>query len=252
MASTVVATSLKTWSRREEFPNVVGPGKDSEMVFGGFGRDALAFYAGLEADNSKTYWNLNKPVYESAVGEPMKAFATSVAEEFGTLVVFRPHRDVRFAKDKSPYKTHTGAVTELEGGAMVYVQLSSKGLMAASGYYMMASDQLERFRASVADDKTGPALEAAIAAVRAAKLHVSHGGSEPLKTAPRGYPKDHPRIALLRWKGVIGSKDFGAPSWLHTKACVGHVEKAWRDTRPIRAWLDRHVGPSMLMPEEAR
>lgn len=222
------------------------------MVFGGFGRDALGFYAGLEADNSKTYWTLNKPVYESAIGEPMKAFATSVAREFGTLVVFRPHRDVRFAKDKSPYKTHTGAVTELEGGAMIYVQLSSKGLMAASGYYMMASDQLERFRAAVADDKTGPALEAAIAAVRAAKLHVSHGGSEPLKTAPRGYPKDHPRIALLRWKGVIGSKDFGAPSWLHTKACIGHVEKAWRDARPIRAWLDRHVGPSMLMPEEAR
>ena len=223
-----------------------------DMNFGGFGTDALSFFDGLEADNSKTYWAANKQRFETAVREPMHALAHGVSAEFGPLVVFRPHRDVRFAKDKSPYKTHTGAVNELEGGAMVYVQLSSKGLMAASGYYMMAPDQLDRYRAAVADDRNGLALEAAIDNVRASRLTVSAGGSPPLKTAPRGYRRDHPRIDLLRWKGVIGSQEFGAPAWLFTKTALSHVEKAWRSTSPLRAWLDRHVGPSELLPDEQR
>lgn len=222
------------------------------MAFSGFGRDALAFYAGLEADNSKSYWLANRPIYDNAVVGPLKSLAESVAAEFRPLMVFRPNRDVRFAKDKSPYKTHAGAVGEMQDGSMVYVQLSAKGLMAASGYYMMATDQLERYRAAVADDHTGPALEAAIAAVRKAKLDVRNGGGEPLKTAPRGYPKDHVRIELLRWRGVIAQREFGAPDWLFTKAALGHVEKTWQGSAPIRAWLDRHVGPSHLMPDEHR
>lgn len=222
------------------------------MVFGGFGHGALAFFEGLEADNSKSYWLDHKSVYELAVSGPMKLLAAEVADEFGPLVVFRPHRDVRFAKDKSPYKTHTGAVNELEGGAMVYVQLSSQGLMAASGYYMMAADQLERYRAAVADETTGPALEMAIRSVRSKKLTVSYGGHEPLKTAPRGYPKDHPRCDLLRWKGLIGSQEFGAPAWLYSAGCLARVEAAWRATESLRDWLDRNVGPSTRMPDERR
>ncbi len=222
------------------------------MAFSGFGPQATAFFAGLEADNSKTYWTANAALYESDVRGPMKALTEAVNAQYRPLTVFRPYRDVRFAKDKTPYKTHTGAVGELEGGSIVYVQLSAKGLMAACGYYSMATDQLERYRAAVADDRVGPKLETAIAEVRKAKASVSHGHGEPLKTAPRGYPRDHQRIALLQWKGVIGSVDFGAPSWLGGPSVVAKVEKAWVATKPIQRWLDAHVGPSLLMPDEFR
>ena len=222
------------------------------MTFSGFGRDALSFFAGLEADNSKTYWTEHLSTFEQAVRSPMKAFVEEVDASFRPLVIFRPHRDVRFAKDKSPYKTHIGAVGELEGGSIVYVQLSSRGLMAACGYYMMAADQLERYRAAVADDRTGPRLESAIAEAAKAKLTVSHGGGEPLKTAPRGYPRDHPRIGLLQWKGVIGAHEFGAPSWLYGSGALKQVQQVWRSTAPLCAWLDTHVGPSTAMPDDLR
>ena len=222
------------------------------MSFTGFGQEALSFFAGLEADNSKSYWTAHKEMFERAVRDPMRAFVESVNEEFRPLAIFRPHRDVRFAKDKSPYKTHIGAVGELEGGSIVYVQLSSRGLMAARGYYMMASDQLERYRAAVADNQTGIALEAAIREVTKAKLTVSHGGGEPLKTAPRGYPRDHPRIRLLQWKGVIASSDFGAPSWVFGPSAATKVGRAWQAANPLCVWLDANVGPSTLMPDGLR
>ena len=227
-------------------------GEDGGMAFSGFGRDALAFFAALEGDNSKACWTAHLSTFETDVRIPMKAFAEEVDASFRPLVIFRPHRDVRFAKDKSPYKTHIGAVGELEGGSIVYVQLSSRGLMAACGYYMMATDQLERYRAAVADDQTGPQLESAIAAVKKAKLTVSHGGGEPLKTAPRGYSRDHPRIGLLQWKGVIASRDFGSPSWLHGVGVLKQVQQVWRSAAPLCSWLDTHVGPSTLIPDDRR
>lgn len=222
------------------------------MAFSGFGPRATAFFAGLEADNTKTYWTSHASVFEEDVRAPMKEFVAAVAPQYRPLNVFRPYRDVRFAKDKTPYKTHIGAVGELEGGSIVYIQLSARGLMAACGYYAMAPDQLERYRAAVADDDAGSALEAAIAEVRKAKLTVSNGQGSPLKTAPRGYARDHPRIALLQWKGVIGAQDFGTPTWLGGASVVSKVERVWAATTPIQRWLDLNVGPSRLMPDEFR
>ena len=70
---------------------------------------AFAFYEGLRADNSKTYWTANKSVYERAVREPMRALLDDLAPVFDAEpALFRPYRDVRFSKDKSPYKTHQG------------------------------------------------------------------------------------------------------------------------------------------------
>jgi len=215
--------------------------------FRGWPPEALTFYEGLEADNSKAYWAAHKAVYEECVRAPMDELAEEVRDEAGPLHVFRPYRDVRFSKDKTPYKTAIAAAGETEGGSVVYVQLSAAGLFAASGHYRPAPDQLERFRAAVADDRTGSELESIVAELRKAGYEI---GGEALKVAPRGYPRDHPRVVLLRHKGVTAGRTYAPAKWLHTARAKDRVVQAWRAAAPLHAWLDRHVGPSTLPPED--
>ena len=79
------------------------------MPFEGWPEEALEFYEGLAADNSKAYWTEHKAVYEDKVLRPMTELVEELAAEFGEAKIFRPYRDVRFSPDKSPYKTHIGA-----------------------------------------------------------------------------------------------------------------------------------------------
>ncbi len=218
------------------------------MTFTGWPKDALDFYVGLEADNSKTYWQAHKQVYEECVKAPFLRLSDAIAGQFGPLHVFRPNRDIRFAKDKSPYKTAAAAVTEGEGGTAYYVQISSEGLYVGSGYYHLMPDQLERFRAAVDDDRRGPQLADAVAAVRTQRYEVA--SRESLRRAPRGFPADHPRVDLLRMKGLHVGRTFGAPAWLHSARALDRITSAWRDAAPVHRWLDRHVGPSTLPPPE--
>ena len=215
----------------------------------GFPADVFAFYEELEADNSRTFWQANKPRYEASVRAPMEAFLALVDEEFGPFHIFRPYVDVRFSKNKAPYKTHIGAYGESEGGAGFYVQVSASGLLAATGYYAMASDQLDRFRRAVDDEARGTEIAALVKA--AEKAGYSMGAIGELKTAPRGYPKDHPRIGLIRRKGLMGSKTWVPVGWMHTAKAAERVMAAWTGFAPVNEWLDTHVGPSTLPPEDA-
>ncbi len=210
------------------------------MAFRGWPVEAVEFFDGLTADNSKGFWLENKPVYESSVRAPMDALLEELEPEFGAGKVFRPYRDVRFSKDKAPYKTSIAATLE-HGG---YLELSADGLGAGSGLYHPARDQLERYRAAVADDRTGIALAKLVAKVRAEKIDVT--AHETLKTAPRGYPKDHPRIELLRQKGLITWRHWPVGAWLGTKKAKDRVVDFLHAAAPINAWLDQHVGESEL------
>src|SRR5579875_3124938 len=213
------------------------------VAFKGWPAEALEFYEGLEADNSRSCWMANKGVYEDAVRAPMVALLADLEHEFGAGRIYRPYRDLRFSPDKTPYKTVMGASLE-DGG---YVQISSHGLAAASGMYHMASDQLDRYRRAVAHDLTGEQLERIIAEAAGRKVVIT--GRSSLKTAPRGYPKDHPRIGLLRHKGLIAWQEWPAAAWLGTAAAKDRVITFLREARPLRDWLDKHVGESELAEE---
>lgn len=216
--------------------------------FRGFPAATLEFYARLEADNSKAFWQANRHEFDRSVREPVRALCTEL-DVYGPFHLFRPHNDLRFSKNKPPYKTHQGAYAESEGGAGHYIQVSASGLMCAVGYYAMAPDQLQRFRAAVDDDTTGAPI-AEIVAGLARRYSVS--AISELKTAPRGIPVDHPRIALLRRKGLIVSADFGAPAWIHSRRAISRIRQVWSDAAAMCTWLDTHVGPSTLPPPEAR
>ena len=214
------------------------------MAFKGWKPRAIEFYEGLEADNSKPYWQAHKGEYEQLVLRPMEELLDELAPEFGEGSIFRPYRDVRFSPDKSPYKTNIGAGV----GGVGYVQFSADGLAAGSGYWMMAPDQLDRYRAAVAADRTGAALDKITASARKAGLQVT--AHESLKSAPRGYPKDHPRIELLRLKGLITWREWPPAAWLGTAKAKDRVVDFLRASAPLRTWLDDHVGESTLPPPE--
>ncbi|HEY1652475.1 MAG TPA: DUF2461 domain-containing protein [Acidimicrobiales bacterium] len=209
------------------------------MAFKGWPDTALAFYEGLEADNSKAYWVDHKEVYERDVKGPMETLLAELTGEFGESKLFRPYRDTRFSRDKVPYKTAIAA--RLGHG---YVQFSADGLFAGAGMYHMMADQLVRFRDAVASEKSGKKLEGVVATLTKGGLNVH--AMEELKTAPRGYPKEHPRIELLRLKGLVASRAWEPAGWLSTSAAKKRVVDVLRATEPLLAWLEANVGPSTV------
>ena len=209
--------------------------------FRGWPVEAIEFYEGLEADNSKAYWLAHKSTYDGSVRAPTLALLEALEPEFGAGSIFRPYRDVRFSHDKSPYKTHLGAAVGELRGSVYYVQLSSAGLLAAAGMHGPAPDQIARFREAVVDAAAGADLERIVAEVDAAGYDV---GGEALKTAPRGYDKDHPSIRLLRHKGLYASKTWAPAKWLGTPKALDRVVDTWRGLRALNDWLDKHVGPA--------
>jgi uncharacterized protein (TIGR02453 family) len=216
--------------------------------FDGFPAAATELYQQLTVQNTREFWNGHRDVYETAVRGPMLALTDELSAEFGQFKVFRPNRDVRFSADKSPYKTSQGAVTEGQGGEFYYLQISADGLYAASGYYQLASDQLLRFRAAVDDEITGTDLVARVATIEG-KYTI---GGRALSTAPRGYPREHPRIRFLQHKGLTAGRDFGTPGWISTRQAKRRIAETWRGATTVNEWLNANVGPSRLAPDENR
>lgn len=206
------------------------------MEFLGFPDAALDFYDDLEVDNTKSFWAAHKPTYDTAVRAPMVALCDLLAPEFGEAKVFRPHRDVRFAADKSPYKTHQGAFVATGPATGYYVELSARGLRVGGGFYEATGPRLAALRTAMADEIAGALLVSALDRVRADGFDVS---GDRLKTAPRGWPSDHPRIDLLRHKQLIAVKAYGFDG-LAEAELVDRVREDWRAVRPLVSWLSDH------------
>ncbi len=218
------------------------------MAFTGWPEAAFDFYARLEVQNTKAFWQANKAVYEAAVKAPFGELSEAVEATYGPMYLFRPHRDVRFAKDKSPYKTAAGAVAEADGGAAHYVQVSSAGLFVGCGMYTLDSGQLDRWRRGVDHARTGAAIADTVSMLREAGYEIS--AMNALKSAPRGYDKAHERIDLLRLKGLTMGKAFPYAKWMSSAKALDRILSVWREAQPMNAWLGTHVGPSTDAPPE--
>jgi uncharacterized protein (TIGR02453 family) len=215
--------------------------------FEGFPDEGLVFYEGLEADNTKTYWTRHKAAYEQHVRTPLMALLEELAPEFGQAKVFRPYRDVRFSNDKTPYKTHQGAVVNPDGrgaGAW-YVQISADGLMVAGGCWRLESDQVDRYRRAVADDVQGARLQAEVERLEKAGFRI---GGERLSRVPSGYAADHPRVDLLRHKSLNAGRHWEPDDWLQERRTLDEVRAAWREFEELNRWLADNVGATSKQP----
>jgi uncharacterized protein (TIGR02453 family) len=202
--------------------------------FTGFPESALDFYDDLEVDNTKSFWEKHRQTYDDAVKAPMLALCAALAPEFGEAKIFRPYRDVRFSKDKTPYKTHQGAYVPTGPASGYYVQLSARGVMVGGGFYDADSAHLAAFREAVADDKAGPRLERILTRLTKAGWEL---GGDTLKTAPRGYDVEHPRIELLRHKSLTVSSGYGFEPVIHEAGLLDQVRQDWRTVTPLLDWV---------------
>ena len=212
---------------------------DSTEPFSGFPVAALDFYDDLELDNTKTFWAAHKEVYEQAVRVPMTALLAALEPEFGKAKLFRPYRDVRFAKDKTPYKTHQGGFVQAGPGTGFYVEVGAPGVRVGVGFYDEGSPHLAAVRSAIDDDRRGQQLRRILDGLRGRGWQL---GGETLKTSPRGYDAGHPRIDLLRHKSMTLSRSYGFEPVVHTAALLDLVREDWRAARPFVDWVGECTG----------
>jgi uncharacterized protein (TIGR02453 family) len=220
--------------------------------FAGWPKSALQFFHGLKRDNSKTYFEAHRQVYEEQVRQPMEALLAELEKDLGQpdieVKIFRLNRDLRFSPDKRPYKEHLGAYLSSPRAGGVYLQVSDDGLYVAMGSHEMAPDQLTRYRDAVAG-KDGEKLARIVGAL----VKDGYQVTEPsFKRVPAGYPADHPRGDLLRCKGLMASRNWKPGPWLHTVEAKERLRQAIKDSKPLTSWLDTQVGPSRESARQMR
>jgi uncharacterized protein (TIGR02453 family) len=163
----------------------------------------------------------------------MRALLEELAPVFDAEpVVFRPYRDVRFGKDKPPYKTHQGGFLEVAPGIGYWIQLDVDGVLVGGGFHAHSRDQTARWRTAVYQDETGVRLETILRRLTAYEV-----GGDQVRTRPRGVPTDHPRLDLMRREFLTVARRVPADT-----VTTATVRTQWTGLRPLLAWIHAHVG----------
>ena len=222
--------------------------------FTGFPAAAFDWFEGIIENNNKEWFEANRATFDASVKAPMVAlFDEAQAKYGGTIKLARPNRDVRFSPNKMPYKQNLFAVLhsrpDLKPGEMtsagLYASLDAFGLYGGTGYYDMSSDQLKRYREAIDDRRKAAKLREA---VDQASMTLDVRGRS-LKTAPKGCSRDHPHIELLRMKEIVAGRQFDREE-AQSARVRDDLFRAWDAAAKLIDWLDAHVGPSELPPEE--
>ncbi len=220
-----------------------------DVGFHGYSAEAFAWFAGLELDNSREYFQATRERYEAEVRSPFTRMLQELSGTFGgTVAVFRQQNDMRFAPTV-PYKTRTYGVLEFDAPARarLYADISARGLYAGTGYHRLASDQLRRYRAAAIDEQLGAGLAATLLATQAAGLELI---SDSLTSVPRGYPRDHSRHELLKFRSLLVGRLMIGETGIARDDALNHVSSTWQAAAALTTWLDEHVGPSTLEPRQ--
>ena len=221
-------------------------------TFAGMPDEGLAFLEDLEERNTKDFFDANKAVFKEQVQAPFAGLVEAAAArlrrsvpDLGQPKVFRIYRDLRFSKDKTPYKTSMSASVpsrpreEGDGPGIdtgFYVNVGPAGLYVASGLYHPGRPELGRVRAAMADPDSGPELEAILRRAAAKGLEP---WLDPLQRMPKPYPADHPRAALLKARSLVLNRQRDRAPWLRTAELLDHLVADWKAMVPFNRWLER-------------
>lgn len=203
------------------------------MSFTGFPPEAFTFFAKLAKNNNRDWFQAHKHVYEQACREPMKALMAAIDPPFGAGWLSRINNDMRFNRDRAPYKTRIEA-----GVKGHYVSVGAQGMYVGTGIYKPEPATLRQLRQAIAADVSGRSLQTIVAALRRKGYTVST--HESSAKPPRGYDAGHPRVELLKMKDIHAGRMF-APAILTTPKALAHVKKTMADLKPFTDWLKTYV-----------
>ena len=236
------------------------------LPFRNFTPEALKFLKGLRRHNEKPWFEANRATYERAIRDPLRALAEELDVQFARLApefvappkraLFRIHRDVRFSRDKSPYKTHAAlwvfhrdagrgvgrSVGEAHGGAGFYFHLEPGASMVAAGYWMPPRPALQRIRDRLAEEHR--AFAATIGTPGFKRRFGGLSTDEPgtrLTRVPRGFAPDHPAAELLRFNSFTASRMLTDAEVLSPKL-IPTVMKDYAALLPMVRWLNAALG----------
>ena len=220
--------------------------------FTGFPKETHQFFTDLAANNNKPWFDVNKPDYENYVLAPARDFVVALGERLRDLSpgvvadprvnksIFRIYRDIRFSKDKTPYKTHLALWFPVgEGGGKFenpgyYFHLEPGNIMLGVGIHVFSKPLLKAYRDAVVNPELGPAL----AQITAVVLKKGYGvGSKTYKRVPRGYDPEHKYADLLRYSGLTSGVDLGIPAELYAPELIDFCFDRYRELAPIADWL---------------
>lgn len=221
----------------------------STDTFTGFPQGISTFLTDLAANNNKSWFEAHRRDYEQDLLEPSRAFADAMADRLTELAppglgdiqgsAFRIYRDVRFSKDKTPYKTHLGIAFNAAGSPKgespgYYFHLEPPRMMVGAGMHAFPKEFLTAYREAVADDRLGSSLRRVVDDAAAAGNEV---WGESYKRVPAGYDGNHPRADLLRYGGLFVAVTEDIPDVLHSPGLVDHCASRYATMGPVLAWL---------------
>jgi uncharacterized protein (TIGR02453 family) len=222
-------------------------------AFAGFPREGLEFLDGVATDNTREYFDIHRDTYQSALLQPAKDFVVALGEELHARVspgiraepringsILRINRDTRFSADKRPYKEHVdfwfwegdGPSRERPG---LFMRLRAATVTLGAGMHRFEPPALAAYRAAIAEEATGRALESAI--MEATGLRGVTVGGAQYKRVPREFGADHPRADLLRRGALYVSGDWKLPRSVSGPAFVGWVAEKLERMAPVERWL---------------
>ncbi len=260
--------SLKQLSRAGKEQLIMSRGKvTSPSEFRGFGSPLMGFFGRLKRHNNREWFQVNRPLYELHVKAPMQAlieemdvrFARFAPEIVGDprLSMFRIHRDVRFSRDKSPYKTHAACwfyhrdagkgvgsgASGAHGGAGFYLHLAPEGSFLGAGLWMPPRPALQKLREALAEDHRS--FEPTVLAPAVKKRFGSLDEEAVLKRPPRGFEPDHPASRWLRFQSFTIGRSIPR-THVQSPQLPRILEADYRKLLPFVRWLNGVLGYGVL------
>ncbi|MBK6900680.1 MAG: DUF2461 domain-containing protein [bacterium] len=219
--------------------------------FAGFPPTAVRFFEDLARHNDRDWFLAHKPLYQEAVLDPARAFVVEMGVRLRRLApqiqfdprtdgsgsIFRIHRDVRFSKDKSPYKTHLGIFFwegQRKWGPGFYFHLEPPRLQLYVGKYVFDKEGLAAWRAAVADPVRGAALAKLTAKIERQGYEL---GGQHYKRVPAGFAADHPRAELLKHDSIWVRHDGQVPAELKSRELLDYCQAHYKAMSPLHGWL---------------
>ena len=224
--------------------------------FNGFSKSTFKFFKDLENNNTREWFEDNRGVFEKHVMNPAQEFVMEMGERLKPMCpkivavpkvdksIFRIYRDVRFGKDKTPYKTHLGIFLwegprKKLGNPGFYLQLDKSSILIAGGLYQLPSELMKPYRDSVSDSKKGSEVRKILKKITKNSSY-KLGGSH-YKRVPRGYDPENPNVDLLLHNGLFLYYEGALPKEVLSSDFLDYSLDVFKDILPLHIWIRENV-----------